>query len=276
MKVSGMTFYDVMKSIKDIEYDPTQFKWHEPASNTVKEAVLPSDALNLLDSRDVEYCKKDKLIIAAIEYLKSRRLDTAINRPKGLFLSREFGKTHYNRLIIPFYDADGKLTFFQSRSISNNTKGPKYLSEGSRSIFNFDKISSDTSNIYINEGPINACFIKNGVAVGGIQEKSDEVFTIKQKKQISSLMGMYDEVWVLDSQWIDEPARKKSHILVDQGKKVFIWPETVGKRCKDLNDIALAKRIDAIPLDWIDKHSYRGLSAVIKLADLDRKLGISG
>jgi hypothetical protein len=66
-----------------------------------------------------------------------------------------------------------------------------------------------------------------------------------------------DFIWVLDSQWIDQAAKKKSQILAKNGETLFIWPESVGKKIKDFNDLAISLKINEIPKEFIKKNSYK-------------------
>jgi len=118
--------------------------------------------------------------------------------------------------------------------------------------------------VFIFEGPINSFFTKNGVAVAGIQERSQQSFTLKQLEQLSSL-ALYKKIWVLDSQWIDNASRSKSKILADQNETIFIWPEKIGRKYKDFNDLAMKFNINEISAKFIADNSYKGMGAKIAL-----------
>ena len=77
-------------------------------------------------------------------------------------------------------------------------------------------------------------------------------------------------MWVLDSQWIDTASLNKSEILLNAGEKVFIWPEKIGKRFKDFNDICIAGKIDEISHEFINRNSYTGLEGIIRLSEIKR------
>ena len=151
---------------------------------------------------------------------------------------------------------DGIETFSKERYIS------KINSE--KSLFNINQINKDLDKIFIFEGPLNACFVKNGIAVAGIQEKSDILYTSKQSEQISNF-PFYDKIWVLDSQWIDNASKLKSQKLIEQKQKIFIWPEKFGKIFKDFNDIAVALNQNEISTDFIVKNTYQGIQAKLLL-----------
>ena len=81
---------------------------------------------------------------------------------------------------------------------------------------------------------------------------------------------MQTKVWVLDSQWIDNASFVKSKILIEQGYKVFIWPEKIGKQYKDFNDIAIAAKKDEISAEFINKNTHEGLMGILKLTEIGR------
>lgn len=223
--------------------------------------TLPRDSINLCDSNQIEYYKNNSVIKKAIKVIKERKLDTAINTPKSFYISlTDF--THKNRLIIPFFDENNKIIFYQTRTILDNDPKERYISKvGSvKSLFNYNNISNDTENIFVFEGPINSCFCKNSVAVGGIQENSDILFTPKQKEQITKY-PFVNIVWVLDSQWIDKAALEKSKRLIKQKQKVFIWPKKIGETNKDFNDLAIKYNLNEISPKFILKYTYEGVAA---------------
>jgi hypothetical protein len=168
-------------------------------------------------------------------------------------------------LVIPFYE-NGETVFYQSRTILYNDNKSKYISKinSAKSLYGFDNIDSSLDNVFIFEGPINSFFVKNGIAVAGIQEKSRQSFTLKQLEQLSSL-ALYKKIWVLDSQWIDNASRSKSKILADQNETIFIWPEKIGRKYKDFNDLAMKFDINELSAKFITDNSYKGIGAKIAL-----------
>jgi hypothetical protein len=144
-------------------------------------------------------------------------------------------------------------------------ESPSYLSKdgGDKSIFGIERISSDLDKIFIVEGPLDACFVKNGLGLGGIT-KGDQLFTLIQQEQMDSL-NFFERIWLLDSQWIDKTAREKTLKLIEMGEKVFIWPEYDGKRFKDLNAMCMAYETNEYPVDLILKNTHKGLSATVKM-----------
>ena len=228
-----------------------------------KSASLPIDSINLFDKNQTDYYKNNKIIQKALAYIKERRLDTAVNRPDAFYISLK-DKIHDNRLVIPFKDENGKIIYYQSRRLMDD-ESSSYLSKdgGDKSVFGIERISSDLDKIFIIEGPLDACFVKNGLGIGGIT-KGDQLFTSYQQEQMDGLK-FFERIWVLDSQWIDKTSRKKTLKLIEGGEKVFIWPEYDGKKFKDINAVCMAYEYDEYPTDLIVKNSCKGLAATVKM-----------
>ena len=231
--------------------------------------TLPQDCINLSDKVQVDYYKDNPAVIAALHVLKTRRLHTAINRPFTFYISLN-DKVHKNRLVLPFYDFINNIIFYQSRCLLNKDlkDKPKYLSKvrGEKSVYGIHNIDSKLNNVYIFEGPIDSYFVKNGLAVCGIQENSTNSLTELQNKQLNSLIGM-NRVWCLDNQWCDRSSINKSLILADQEEQIFIWPEEL-RKIKDINELCIITNRDSINNSFIDKNTFTGLKAKVLLTKI--------
>ena len=81
-----------------------------------------------------------------------------------------FGHTkgEHPRLIIPFYDIDGKVFAFQGRAFGKEQ--PKYLTikldENKQKVYGLDTVNLQ-EHIHIVEGPIDSMFLKNCLAAAG-------------------------------------------------------------------------------------------------------------
>ena len=269
--VSGASTSDIIAEVKN--YDVT-IDISKPAEvrPTIQVETLPKDSINLSDDQQCDYYSNNNIFTAANYLVKSRRLDTAVNRPDNLYLSLS-DMVHKNRLVIPFVNEKHEIEFYQTRTILNqdNKLKPKYLGKvgSEKTLFNIDKVSSDHDKVYIFEGPLNAFFTKNSVAVAGITERGRS-FTQRQEEQMNTTLRWYDKVWILDSQWVDQASLIKSEVLLKQGEIVFIWPEAIGQKYKDFNDIAIAAKKDEISWEWIERHTYSGLSGIVKMTEVKR------
>ena len=134
-----------------------------------------------------------------------------------------------------------------------------------KTVFNINNLDSNLDTYFIFEGPLNACFCKNGVAIAGIQDNSRKKFTNRQQEQINQIL-IDNRIWVLDSQWIDTASYKKSKILLEQGETVFIWPENIGKRFKDFNDLVIVANINQISPEFIKNNSHTGMKGLMLLS----------
>ena len=265
-----LTFQDIRAELDELDTTTA------PVSSTVEikkpAATLPHDAINLSDQAQVSFYAGEIVVQRALEFIQARRLDHAINRPAAFYVSLT-DKVHKNRLIIPFVDAGGKIVHYQTRTIlsADEKMRPRYMSkQGSeKTLFNFDHVDAEQDTIYVFEGPLNACFCKNGVAVAGIQDESHRTFTTRQQEQMQ-MYPFHSHVWVLDSQWIDAAALNKSKILAAAGEKIFIWPEKIGRTYKDFNDLVIAAKLDQVSTKFIDEHTYCGLTAEIRLRAITR------
>jgi len=269
-KVADMRYGEVLKENSQFQVDLSSFKQEAeqlPKQNDQPE--LPTDAINLFDTAQQAFHCNIPEVKQALEIVSKRKLDTAINKPKSLWISLN-DKVHKNRLVIPFYDTNGKIIHYQTRTIieQKNKKFPKYLSKmnSEKSIFGIDTIDGDLPYLFVTEGPIDAFFVKNGIAVAGINESKGAFFTEKQKNQLQGF-PLHEIVWVLDNQAIDTASKKKTAALIKAGHKVFIWPEKL-KQFKDLNEMAIKLNLNEISTKFILKNVYSGVKATILLSNL--------
>lgn len=265
--VEGLSYKQILDESK--EYDILPEDVNVEKQEFIKKSSsdsLPKDSINLFDETQTEYHSGNKVFDTVIDVVHKRKLFSASNRPKTLWVSLS-DYIHKNRLIIPFYDINNQIVFYQSRGILDSDTKPKYLSKvgSDKSIFNINNIDNSLDKIFIFEGPIDACFCKNGVAVAGIQETSKSSFNDFQKDQLASFT-FFDKIWVLDSQWQDRAAKMKTDMLIELGETVFIWPEDYGKKFKDFNDMCIGLDINEIPYKFVLKNSYTGMKAKLLLS----------
>jgi hypothetical protein len=270
-EVSGETEASIIKELRSFTPDADSLV-DQNFETKISVETLPRDSINLNDPIQLQFYKTNDNVRAVELLIHNRRLDTAVNRPDSLYISLT-DNVHKNRLIIPFINEVGKIEFYQSRTVlsrDNKTK-PKYLGKvgSEKTLFNIDRIQSDHNYVYIFEGPLNAFFTRNSIAVAGITEKGRS-FTKRQQDQLDSALRFYDKVWILDSQWIDNASLIKTEALLKGGESVFIWPEKFGKKFKDFNDIAIHCKIDEIKWEFIHKHIYTGLEGIVRLSEIKK------
>ena len=152
------------------------------------------------------------------------------------------------RIIIPFKDKEGNLFGYQGRSLARNAK-LRYitimLDEEQPKIFGLDRIDTKKS-IYITEGPFDATFIKNSVAMAG----SD--IDIRS-------FGWSDYIWIFDNEPRNREIVNRISKVIDRGDKVVIWPNNIQQ--KDINDMSLGGH-DVQKM--VESNVYQKLEAKLK------------
>lgn len=279
-QVAGMDVREILNEADNYDSDNVKLVDSVDKPKHIQKTLpLPDDSINLFDDQQTAWWltqageshidKDKKTIKLALKVIRERLLNIAINKPNSLWLSLT-DYVHKNRLTIPFYDRNDKIIFYQTRSLYGEPNLPKYLSKSGseKSIFNINKVDPSIDSLYIFEGPIDSCFVKNGIAVAGITNGPSQDLNSLQLQQLED-HRLYKKVWVLDSQWLDETSRDKSKLLVDQGECVFIWPENIGKRYKDLNDLCVSINKPGIGYKFVDKHTHCGMKAKLLLSQIN-------
>ena len=267
-EVTNKSLHEIINEVKDFDIEILPIEEPKEVKKVIDKS-LPEDCINLSDISQIEYYRDNAVVKIALQLIKARKLDKGINKPKTFYVSLK-DVVHKNRLILPFYDENGDIIFYQSRGLTKKDlfERPKYLSKvgAERSLYGMQNINSNLDNVFIFEGPIDSYFVENGLATCGITERSDKMFTSLQKEQINKL-NLYEKIYVLDNQYCDKAALSKSIILADNNEKVFIWPKEL-KRFKDFNDICVAGNKDKIKPEFILKNTHSGLKAKLLLTEI--------
>lgn len=198
----------------------------------------------LLDNMATKYFKHiedgSALSKVAIDYCQKRMIPEEVW--KKFFICHE-GKYH-DRLVIPFYNKDGKVTYFQARTLINVE--PKYMNRiAETQLYNKDFIDK-TKPVFVLEGPIDSLFLENAVATCGAGSSS------KLDADIAKFENVF---YIMDN---DEAGNKKAGALVRQHKNVFMWNKFLNdyginrKEVKDVNDVI-------VKLKKTDKFTYNDL-----------------
>ncbi len=276
-EVTGMSTAELLNEAKDYDVLPNTISFIKKEKIDNKPIpTLPHDSINLFDENQLKFHQDNKIVKTVLKYIKERRIDTAVNKPKSLWLSLT-DIVHKNRLIIPFYDFKGQIVFYQSREIIDSSEDlPKYLSKvgGDKTLFNIDKVNPDFPYIFIVEGPVDAMFLQNSVANTGIQEKSKKILTTVQEMQVSKFFT-HKLIICLDSQHLDLASYAKTHILIEGGYNIFIWPSEYGKIFKDFNEMCVKMKIDSIPTEFVIKNTFAGLAAKMRMSQVKSPLTIA-
>jgi len=198
----------------------------ETPGNTPHESVRSTiDKVELLDSW--EDLSTNSI---AEEYIKKRRVLEAPYCPKNWKLYFDI-KT--KRLVIPWIRKH-KVKYWQARSL-NKTDDAKYLfpKDTEKDLFGLDEIDSSFPYIFLLEGAFDSMFVKNGIAIGGLD------LTEYQKGLLEHLEDYYEFIYFTDNPWNDEASKKNIFklIKINPKAKFFCWD----KNCegKDVNDMVL-------------------------------------
>jgi DNA primase len=206
----------------------------------------------------VEQNKDNQYVIKALEYCKLRRLFTCVNKPRNLYVSLN-DPIHEGRLIIPFIDADGDVVSYQGRLLKYKPDAAKYLSKfGVKGLFGEHNISSDCPYVFVFEGPIDAMFVQNGVAVGGVQ------VTDYQTSKLALLALSHKIIYVYDNDDHNKEVQCIIRKTIDNGEHVFIWPKEF-KQFKDVNEICCKLNMDQISTQFFASNAFHDVEALVRL-----------
>jgi hypothetical protein len=262
--VKEITKKSISQIIKDVQENYNYGKNINFEDNIEKKTkpslTLPYNSINLCDETQTNFYKNEQIIQDALKYIKSRRLDTAINKHTYYISLVDF--LHKNRLVIPFVDEKNKITYFQSRAIYKKDEYPcKYLGKinANKSIFGLNKINIDLSYLFIFEGPIDSCFVQNGISMAGLQ-------MTEYQESLLQPYFLFEKIWVLDNQLENIDVLKKTVKLLQNNQKIFIWPKHYIK-FKDINDLCCSLKINYISPTFFIKNSYTGKEAYQKLLE---------
>jgi len=158
------------------------------------------------------------------------------------------------RIVILMFDETGECVGFQGRRLPNSEAQAKYitikLNENEGKIWGLDRVDK-AKPIIVFEGPVDATFVENAIAVCG----SD---LVSQTLHIDTYQT--DEyVYGFDNEPRNKQIVKRMDSAIKAGLSVIIWPKEVKQ--KDINDMILSGvNVNEI----IRKHTYQGLTARIK------------
>jgi hypothetical protein len=244
--VTGMSKEEVQAEVhsgnssRDISKDITIKKTYK-----IESSVLPYDSINLNDFQQKCFYGTNKYFQDAIEYIESRKLNTAVNKSSAYYLSLT-DPFHKNRLCIPYYDIENKIVFYQTRALDNDS--PRYLNKVGydKTLFGIERVDPNIDYLFLFEGPLDAIMVRNGLAVAGL------TLTETQQKQLSQF-PFHQKIWVLDNPRLDTASKDNTIKLLEQGEKVFKW---IDKPYKDFNEWAVKENLNEIDYNIIVDNLY--------------------
>lgn len=197
---------------------------------------------------DDHYCK---------EYVKSRKIPMRhwdklyFHKSYKSFIANYLDEEYWKnipddaRLIIPGYDRDGELKFFQGRSLEPNSR-IRYVTMKLND--DFDKIYGEErvnveEEIRVCEGPIDSLFVKNCLA-------SCDADLLKAK----------GDVYIFDNQYRNPEICRRVEKAIDSGVKVVLFePSFV---YKDINDAVIHGGFTIEKIEqMINARTFQGMRA---------------
>jgi hypothetical protein len=151
------------------------------------------------------------------------------------------------RMVIPFYDTEGKLIAAQGRALGSHEL--RYITikvtEDSTKVYGLERWNLENTT-YIVEGPIDSMFLPNCLAVAG-----GDLQSIKIDKEKCVL--------IFDNEPRNEHTVKKLMKAIDDGWFVVVWSKE--KKFKDINDLVMSGLSTDEILEMINKNTMSGLEA---------------
>ena len=227
-EIGGMDFRLIQKDLVDMGCSDSLYKKHINLNDYKKKSKEDKNwSLTWIDAKQNKTCWY---------YIIERKLNVAINRPKRFYYD-----TIEKRLVIPSFDGN-KIETFQTRRLLDDDS-PKYLTPtGLPRIWGIHQLNLSIPYIFVFEGPIDAMFVQNGIAVMGAKTTNEQINKIK-------LSGL-EPIFILDNDNNPdvEEIRKK---LIRKKLNVWNWPKTI--KYKDINEWAVDKNVNEIPYNMFLK-----------------------
>lgn len=278
----GCNLYNFLKSVSSqLAKEYSLERWKKNDKNDKKE----DDKMFGILSQKPEFKKKDKILDHAVcindlpedhdvvKFANMRKI------PKQhwniLYFSDDFGKfmkrvdpdvrAHLTvgqepRLVIPFFNKKGDVVAVQGRSINfrdeyNARTTAKYLTV--KSDKSIDRLwyglwrVDPSKRVYAVEGPIDSMFLNNAVAMVG----AGALDTLPARLENSPM------TFILDNEPRNLQICKYNEKLIQMGKQICIWPDSVKE--KDINDLAYRMSTRKIQ-KMIDENTFSGLEAKLR------------
>ena len=156
------------------------------------------------------------------------------------------------RVVIPFFDREGKFFAFQGRAFGKEQ--PKYITikfdESKQKIYGLDRVDLNKP-VMITEGPIDSLFLDNAIALAG----ADAVVNIQQKQC----------TMIFDNEPRNKQIIDRMKKVVDKKFNLVVWPKLL--KYKDINDMIIAGYTSAKIQTIISNNTYCGLEALQQIND---------
>lgn len=172
----------------------------------------------------------------------------------------DLSKKDEPRLIIPFVDKGGNLFGYQGRSFFNTE--PRYitiiLDDTKPKVYGLECVKLENT-VYVVEGPIDSMFLENSLAMAGAH---------LDKTAVDVGLKIDTTTIVYDNERRNENIVNSIDKVIDLGYSVCIWPDDLEH--KDINDMVRSGMSPKAIKQLIDQHTYKGLSAKMRLTQWKR------
>ena len=161
-----------------------------------------------------------------------------------------------NRLVIPFFHKN-KIPYILGRTISDNYLRYitiKLLSDFSK-IYGIERLDI-SKKIYVVEGPLDSLFLDNCIAMASASINFEDLLSISDKKNF---------VFSFDNENRNVQICKKIENVINNGFSVCMLPHEFQKFGKDINDYILSGINKDEIMQIINKNTFDGINAKIKL-----------
>ena len=249
------------------EYAIQRWKNGENGKSNFKKPVIHFEKPVFAKKKELENCVPLRSLDDSHEckkYVLSRKIpDAALDL---LYYTEDFssvavsinpdntGLVKEKRLVIPIYDSSGSLIGVQGRYLGTSKKAIRYITiktkKESRLWYGLERIKDEP--IYVVEGPLDSLFIPNCVAMIGLSDALNVPSHLKSRSL----------VYLIDNEQRNEAVVLTIGKLLDQDKKVCIWPDHI--KHKDLNDMIMAGISEKELIKTIKENTVSGLSGKIK------------
>jgi hypothetical protein len=255
--------FEVFQGRRDIVVtDPVPPKEIEPSelSQLSKISLLASDhpAVTYLDARLIPKQCHSKLYYA----------DNFYKFCRNYFSDKYQSNYKERRIVFPLINRHQKLIGFQGRAIVPTELRyiTALLSPTNPKIFGLDTVDFNRAN-YCLEGPFDALFVPNSIAVLGVAADS-------QLRQAGLPTGLTTIVY--DNEPRNKDVCRNILKAIANGYRVVIWPKKI--REKDVNDMIARCVADGVSVDQatdyittvIKSNIYQGMEAEIKFNEWKR------
>jgi transcription elongation factor Elf1 len=243
--------YNFERFVEPIQQKRTDiWKMDQPKFKKKPEKSVTDLQFKTIAGPALEYAKARMLPESLIETLywveDSQSLELLDPKYEGRILGNE------PRLVIPFYNVNGKLFALQARAIGNSKF--RYitikLDEDHPLVYGLERVDF-SKRCYVLEGPFDSMFIPNAIAVAGA-----DLDRVASKVK--------DCCVVFDNQPRNPQLVDKIESMLRGGFEVVLWPENIKE--KDVNEMVCSGMTIPKIVDVINANTFKDTAGLLALS----------